>query len=858
MVGTIDTYLAFLVIAGILSTSLTFYSLRKFWIKNKLTPAGILSGILAASSIWIIAMILAFLSKTEFAIYFWEQFKYIGIALIAPSWLLLSLIWTGRGKGLSKKIISLIYIIPIINIFFIFTDQWHHLIWSNTYFVSIDSYHLFMGYHGLTWYFFTTYSYVLIFIGTLYLLIGIFSLKNIYRKQSFILLIGSILPLTASILNVANPLSPYYDFTPAFVTFASIAFIWGFSSLKFIEIIPFAKDAVFNHITDPVFVFDSNNHLVEVNPAGEHAFNLTIKDAFGADIETVFKAYPIILQGFNNNKKIPEVTIQHGKETYFYDLHITPLIEEQIITGHLFSFRDISERKKTEERFSIVYRSSPTMICLSTFNKGKYIEVNDAYLEKTGWSRDEVIGKTAFEMGFWAEPAESQRNYFIKQLKQKKSIQNENFKFQDRYGNIIHGLLSAQCITIDNKTHILSNIVDITKQKNAEQTTERQLAAFQSSMDGITIFDQENRFIYLNNAFLKMFEYKKPQELLGKDLSIIYSEEMIEKFHNEIEPTFQKTGQWRGEIAGKKNDASSINLEITITKLDEGGFICISRDITKQKMVMKELEDAHEVLFTINKDLERKVKRRTKEIEQLVKQKDDFINQLGHDLKTPLTPMMVLMPILKKKAQSKKDMELFDVIIRNTHFMKDLVNKTINLAKLNSDKIEFNIEPIKLSEEIDYVISNNQIILDDNHIDIFNDTNKELYVEADRIQLQELLNNLITNAIKYTPKGGGTIQMHSIDDEDLVTITVSDTGIGMTNEQSEKIFLEFFKADDSRHDLDSSGLGLNICKRIVEKHGGKIWAESEGKGKGSTFYFTLKKPKKLPVETIENESTQND
>ena len=141
---------------------------------------------------------------------------------------------------------------------------------------------------------------------------------------------------------------------------------------------------------------------------------------------------------------------------------------------------------------------------------------------------------------------------------------------------------------------------------------------------------------------------------------------------------------------------------------------------------MKELEDAHEVLFTINKDLERKVKQRTNEIEQLVKQKDDFINQLGHDLKTPLTPMMVLMPILKKKAKSKKDEELFDVIIRNTQFMKDLVNKTINLAKLNSDKIEFNIEPINLSEEIDYVIKNNRFILDDNYIKIENNTNKNI------------------------------------------------------------------------------------------------------------------------------------
>jgi signal transduction histidine kinase len=75
----------------------------------------------------------------------------------------------------------------------------------------------------------------------------------------------------------------------------------------------------------------------------------------------------------------------------------------------------------------------------------------------------------------------------------------------------------------------------------------------------------------------------------------------------------------------------------------------------------------------------------------------------------------------------------------------------------------------------------------------------------------------------------------------MVTISVKDTGLGMDSDQIEKIFDEFYKVDDSRHQLDSSGLGLTITKKIVEKHGGRIWVESEGKDKGSTFYFTLKK-----------------
>ena len=94
--------------------------------------------------------------------------------------------------------------------------------------------------------------------------------------------------------------------------------------------------------------------------------------------------------------------------------------------------------------------------------------------------------------------------------------------------------------------------------------------------------------------------------------------------------------------------------------------------------------------------------------------------------------------------------------------------------------------------------------------------------------------------MKYSQEGGGTITIDAKKAKDFVTISVTDTGIGMTKNQINHIFEEFYKADESRHDLQSHGLGLSICKNIVEKHGGKIWAESPSIGKGSTFFFTFK------------------
>jgi signal transduction histidine kinase len=99
--------------------------------------------------------------------------------------------------------------------------------------------------------------------------------------------------------------------------------------------------------------------------------------------------------------------------------------------------------------------------------------------------------------------------------------------------------------------------------------------------------------------------------------------------------------------------------------------------------------------------------------------------------------------------------------------------------------------------------------------------------------------------VKYTDKKG-TVTIDAKVEDNIITVSIRDTGIGMTREQLSQVFDEFYKADSSRHDFDSSGLGMPICKRIVERHGGSIWAESEGPGKGSTFYFTL------PRELINN------
>ncbi|MBS3802481.1 MAG: PAS domain-containing sensor histidine kinase, partial [Candidatus Thermoplasmatota archaeon] len=259
--------------------------------------------------------------------------------------------------------------------------------------------------------------------------------------------------------------------------------------------------------------------------------------------------------------------------------------------------------------------------------------------------------------------------------------------------------------------------------------------------------------------------------------------------------------------------------------------------LDKQK-AWKELQDAHEEIRAMNLHLEKKVKQRTERIEQLLKQKDEFINQLGHDLKNPLGPLVNLIPIIEKHSMNQKDKEILNVIQRNVGYMKNLVQKTLELARLNSPNTKLSKTNFSLNSVIRNIISQNKYLFEKKQIAVESNISSQITVYADQLRIEELFNNLLNNAVKYS-KEYGKIIISSSESEKMITISIKDDGMGMTSEQIDHVFDEFYKADESRHDFESSGLGMAICKRIVEKHGGTIWVESSGLDKGSVFYFTL-------------------
>lgn len=264
----------------------------------------------------------------------------------------------------------------------------------------------------------------------------------------------------------------------------------------------------------------------------------------------------------------------------------------------------------------------------------------------------------------------------------------------------------------------------------------------------------------------------------------------------------------------------------------------VSEELQSRLIAAKRILDLHEELAKLNHNLELRVESRTEEIQRLLQQKEAFVNQLGHDLKTPLTPMVALLPKLIDETENPEHKEILQLIGQNVSYMQGLVENILTLATLNNECKDLIREKVNLAAEVKNVIQTFSHTLSERNLVAGNNVHKSISINAAPICIKELLHNLISNAVKYS-SDNGTIKIDASVKDKIVTVKIQDAGIGMTRENAGRAFEEFFKADESRHDLNSSGLGLSICKRIIQAHGGEISIASAGLGKGTTAMFTL-------------------
>lgn len=566
-------------------------------------------------------------------------------------------------------------------------------------------------------------------------------------------------------------------------------------------------------------------------------------------------------------------SLRKNKETYWQQTTIIPITDHYgSISFFMTINEEITKKKQLEETLRIkdnAILSSINAIVLTNL-AGKITYVNPSFLKM--WSFDsekKVIGKPVFSL--WNKGGEYAK--IMDTVYTKGGWLGEVIARNQR-GRLFPVQMSASMVTDDqdNPLSIMASFVDITKQKRMEKNYKKFKKISDAADYGSVIYDLQGNIIYGNDAFARMHGYTT-DEMIGNHLSILFkddNQETVDTLLSELKEKGRLVGAEQWHI---KKDGSSFPLLVTSTIIDDkqfhqpfvaGTMIDITKmkeaeqkiiqNVEEVKQMNEKLNIAHEQLEQLNQNLELKVKERTAEIKKLLNQKDVFINQLGHDLRTPLTPMFALLPLLSEKVMDEKGKKYITMIKRNTMYMKSLVNKTITYAKLNTDNIQFSFSETNVYDLVSNIKEELSQMLLEHQAELILNIDKELTVFADDIQLKEVFENIITNAIKYKKENNSVnITVDGEINQENVIISISDDGIGMTEEQISNVFDEFYKADPARTDINSHGLGLNICKRIIEKHHGSMWVESDGMGKGSTFSFSLPLDNKTLKEEIENE-----
>lgn len=262
--------------------------------------------------------------------------------------------------------------------------------------------------------------------------------------------------------------------------------------------------------------------------------------------------------------------------------------------------------------------------------------------------------------------------------------------------------------------------------------------------------------------------------------------------------------------------------ENRIFPLDNEYLLCMCRDISEQwnaeqtnKKQQKELEAA---------------RIKAEESDRL---KSAFLANMSHESRTPLNAIVGFSKLVIDAECTNEKEQYAEIIERNSEILLNLFNDILDLSSLEADSLSFNIRPIKLidiclqlEQQFCYKVKNGtKLILDD--------VDTELYVSGDWNRIIQIISNLLSNAAKFTPKG--EIHFGYREKEDFVEFYVKDSGIGIPAERVATIFQRFGKINDF---VQGTGLGLTLCRMLVEKMGGRIWLRSQ-EGKGSRFYFTL-------------------
>ncbi len=477
-------------------------------------------------------------------------------------------------------------------------------------------------------------------------------------------------------------------------------------------------------------------------------------------------------------------------------------------------------------RVRLILDNAVDVICLLDQNT-RFVEVNPACLAAWGYTPQELIGTNLSDLVLF----ENLELSLLGTLSVEKSIDRLEFenRMRTKDGKIIHLLWSARWSLSDNGLFCVAH--DITARKTAEELLRESEQRIRSIIESlplcVVLIDEGGEIELINPAGVIACGYL-PEQLVNRHLEILvpsckgYSDTPLSTLLDNLR---------RQSVEVRRNDASTFPAEIALAPLTIGG---------QQKLLI--------VLADVS------------EQQHVDRLKREFVAMISHDLKTPLTSLGVIFEMALSGMFgeiSKSGQSLFEQGLSETDRLIKLTRELIEIETLEFGQFSISIKTCSIREILLSATDAMSKLAAISHLSIELAAIEDVSVEADRERIMQVLVNFLSNAIKFSPPGGKILVGYTRYDETRVKIFVRDFGRGIPAEKLPLIFEKFKQVEVSDStEKGGAGLGLAICKAIVERHNGQIAVDSE-EGKGSTFWFLLDSKKGNSSEGIERSATSS-
>ena len=627
-------------------------------------------------------------------------------------------------------------------------------------------------------------------------------------------------------------------------------------------------EAVLHEAPDAIVALDASHHILEWNPGAEKIFGYTRDEAVGMDLDDLVSGPDVVDEAKANTKKVlsgqnlsPTEAIRYRRDGTAVNV-ITAGSSIQIdgeVHGAVGVYTDITDRKQAEEalregeeKFRLTFESVPDAVTISSMEDGRYLYVNDGFCRITGHSKEEAVGKTAFELGLYVNPADRER--LLANLQDKGMVEGFEVQFRMKDERVVDTLLSGRIFQYGEENCLVAVTKDITQFKEAQEkvreSEKRYRDLFNSVSDLIYTHDLEGRFLSANKALTEIFDYE-PEDFIGRKVTDIMKPELRPLFYTEYIEAIKKQGHNEGVTAYFTKDDRKIYIEYRnrlITPGEGEPYITgIGRDVTERIQA------------------EREIKKLNKEMLQAQKMEavGTLAGGIAHDFNNLLQGILgFTQMLLMEKDGNDPDTAKLKQIEKAAHRASELTQQLLAFSR----KVESNLRPVDLNQELEQVrnllertipkMIAIELHLED-HLNV---------IRADPAQLEQVIMNLGVNARDAMPDSGKLVfetENATLDQEyckahlgarpgRYVLLSISDTGQGMDRETLEHIFEPFFTIKEVG---SGTGLGLAMVYGIIKGHGGYIMCYSEP-GEGTTFKIYLPVMEGVPARN-ETETNRN-